>query len=265
MRASVVKRAGRRLYYGLFCALLVLPAAYVMICGFLGSLYPGRWGSLSLEHLASVLRSERIVSSLLQSGSLAIASSAVALASGLLMLTTWRYWEVRHGESAWKLASIPVVYPDILWGLGLLLVVRWGMADTGFMLLVLVHSAFNCALAYLILRPAVVGIPESRLEAARDLGAGYGLTVGKVMVPEILPTALGAFALCFVFSFDDFLLTFLLSGPSVETVPLFLYGKWKYGAAGQVVGLASASALFSAVVVLAVWKWAGVSKEMEFA
>lgn len=239
-----------------------LPSFFILISGFFGEISIAKWQRFSFDSFVGVFSDSEMLSALYQSILIAMLSSLLGICLAFLFLAASRMLETREVGLISRFIYLPISFPDIVWALGCLILAKWGFMKTGFSMVLLVHITFNLALAYLIIRPSVTAIGQEKIEAARDLGSPWGYVLFFVVLPEVFPTLLAGIALCFIFSFDDFVLTFLLGGTEVQTVPLYLYGKLKYGASEEVIGLASLTTILGICGVILAW-FITTSKNLE--
>lgn len=232
----------------LLLASVLIPTGIVLLAGLFGEIFPARWHQLQLSSLLSASRSPAVRGAIAQSLWLAAASSLFATSLAYVHCCA-RAMAGRNATSrASSLATVPIFFPDVVWALGLLLLIRHQVVQPGRALTLLVHVVFNCALALALVSRLFTDDIQHLVDAARDFSMSLRATA-SALFRELAPGLLATIALTFAFSFDDFVLTYMLRTPDVETVPLLLYGRWKFGASGEVVAVASMAALLSLSLV----------------
>ena len=92
----------------------------------------------------------------------------------------------------------------------------------------------------------------SLIEAAQDLGASPFQAFWKVKLPLLGPTILSSFLVCFILSFDDFLISYFVNGVGSDTLPIKLYSAMKTGISPQLNALATIMALISGGLLIAI-------------
>lgn len=105
---------------------------------------------------------------------------------------------------------------------------RWGLADT-FLGVALAHSVGALPLVLRGATAAFEQLDPAQEQAARDLGAGWLRRAATIVLPQAAPGIAGAAALAFLFSMDEFTVTFLISGVRYSTLPLRLYSALSQG------------------------------------
>jgi spermidine/putrescine transport system permease protein len=99
----------------------------------------------------------------------------------------------------------------------------------GLFTIFLAHTTFCISYVTLVILSRLQNFDFSVMEAALDLGASGWQITRKVFIPMIAPALLAAALLSFTISFDDFVITFFVTGPGSTTLPIYVYGMIKYG------------------------------------
>jgi spermidine/putrescine transport system permease protein len=197
----------------------------------------------TLEWYGRVLANPRITSATLASVGVAALSAAISVA--LAMLAGWGLARHKVPGRKWVEAAIlmPLTVSYLVVGLGLM-VSYSGVIPKSLPLVIIGHVVLNLPLAFAILY-VQFDRDQARLEmAARDLGATEAQVFWRVTVPSLKVALIAAFALCFTFSWDEFIVAFLLSGFD-PTLPVVIWGLLRTGldpqtnAAGTLVFLVS--------------------------
>lgn len=206
----------------------------------------------TLEWYGRVLANPRISSATLASVGVAALSAAISVA--LAMLAGWGLARHKVPGRKWVEAAIlmPLTVSYLVVGLGLM-VSYSGTIPKSLPLVIIGHVVLNLPLAFAILY-VQFDRDQARLEmAARDLGATEAQVFWRVTVPSLKVALIAAFALCFTFSWDEFIVAFLLSGFD-PTLPVVIWGLLRTGldpqtnAAGTLVFLVSVA--FALIVEL---------------
>jgi spermidine/putrescine transport system permease protein len=111
--------------------------------------------------------------------------------------------------------------------------------DLGIPTIVIAHVVYNTSIVALIVRARLVGMDRTLDEAAADLGATPLQTLRRVTIPLLYPAILAGALLAFTFSFDDFVLTFFVSGASSTTLPLRIFSMLRFGVSPVVNAIAT--------------------------
>ncbi len=206
----------------------------------------------TLEWYGRILANPRITSATLASVGVAAISAGISVS--LAMLAGWGLARHKVPGRRWIEAAIlmPLTVSYLVVGLGLM-VSYSGIIPKSLPLVVIGHVVLNLPLAFAILY-VQFDRDQARLEmAARDLGASEAQVFWRLTVPSLKVALVAAFALCFTFSWDEFIVAFLLSGFD-PTLPVVIWGLLRTGldpqtnAAGTLVFLVSVT--FALIVEL---------------
>lgn len=135
------------------------------------------------------------------------------------------------------LLYLPVVIPEITQGISLLIffnliydfigTITGSRGQGGFATIIIGHVAFCLSYVAIVVRARLADMNPRLEEAARDLGANEWTTFWRITFPLILPGVISGALLAFTLSFDDFVISFFISGVGTTTLPVFVYGLLK--------------------------------------
>lgn len=205
-------------------AFLHVPMLVLIAFSFNDSKFSTEWTGFTLHWYARLLERDDILPAL--KGSLLVGGLSTFFAT--ILGTLLAMGLARHrfrGRSALEgLVYVPVVTPEIVCGISLLLLFVAMGVQLGFTTIVLAHTAFNISFVTVVVRARLEGMDRSLEEAALILGADEWTTFWRVTVPQLWPGILSGALLAFTMSFDDFVITSLVSGPGSATLPIVVYG-----------------------------------------
>ena len=148
----------------------------------------------------------------------------------------------------------PIIIPEMVIGLAfLLLFVAVGL-PRGFFTLFLAHTTFGLCFVAATVQARLSGFDTSLEEASHDLSASRWQTFWRITLPLILPAVVSGWALAFVLSFDDLIISSLVSGPGATTLPMRIYSQVRLGVTPEV-NAASTLMVLAATTVLAIGVW----------
>lgn len=160
---------------------------------------------------------------------------------------------LRKGLSG--LSALSMSLPELVLGLSLLCwFVLLGL-PLGFTTVTIAHVTLTLPFATLAIGVRLQALDESLREAARDLGANEGAVFRRVTLPLLRPALLSTFLLCFLLSFDDFLVTFFTGGAGSDTLPVTLYARMKTGLSPKLHALSTLTLAVSAVLAMLLLRW----------
>ena len=177
-------------------------------------------------------------------------ASITALTSGCLGLASahlvTRKLSMKSGMLYGFLVSIPCLVPLLVCGFALLVYYRQtGLIGTKFGI-VIAHTCFTSPFAFAIIRNAYYGLNMELEYAARNLGASESQVMIRVVVPQLAQAIVGAAAVAFLFSWDEFILAWFVGGFH-KTIPTAIYGALGTAYAPSINALATLSMTISIV------------------
>jgi ABC-type spermidine/putrescine transport system permease subunit II len=228
---------------------LYLPLAFLILQAFLVD--PHDWSSgFTLHWLIALVKGGTLWGPLLTSLEIGILSAGLAVtlgtlgAVGLTPLSAWLPVPLQ------LLIVLPILLPEVITGLSLLLFFLLCRIELGFFTVVIAHASFSASFVYFIMVEQLRKLDPQMGEAAEDLGARPSEIFWKVTLPNILPGIMGSWLLAFTLSFDDFLISFFTSGADLTTLPLKIYSLMKMGFSPELNGLSFLMICISTVLVL---------------
>lgn len=132
------------------------------------------------------------------------------------------------------LTLLPLLLPEIVFGLGLLVWFVLLKISLGSLSLVLAHVTFSVSYVFLTVTARMKLVDLAVEDAARDLGAAPFQILTTIYLPMLAPSLMAGWVMAFALSFDDFLISFFTAGPDTVTLPLALYSSIKFGVSPSV-------------------------------
>ncbi len=229
---------------------IYLPIILVLAFSFNDSRLVTVWAGFSLKWYGILFQNTQLLQSALLSFKLAFLSASAATALGVLAaLTIVRVKEFRGKSLFGFLVLAPIIIPEMVIGLAFLLLFVAIDLPRGFFTLFLAHTTFGLCFVATTVQARLSGFDTSLEEASSDLGAGGLQTFWKITFPLILPGIMSGWALAFVLSFDDLIISSLVTGPGATTLPMRLYSQMRLGVTPEV-NAASTLMVLAAVLVL---------------
>jgi len=233
-----------RIHTLLVLVFLYLPIAVIVVLSFNQSRFGVQWRGFTTAWYEKLFHNPRIALYAENTLVVALVSTLIATVLGtLLALGLYRY-RFRGKGLLRFLLYVPVVIPDIVMGVALLLFFAWIREATGFfrlslLTIILGHVTYQLAYVALVVRSRLASLDPALEEAAADLGAGGFATFRYVTFPLIWPGVLAGALLAFSLSLDDFVITFFTAGPGSTTLPLYIFGSVKRGVTPEIHALSS--------------------------
>lgn len=232
-----------KLYLVLILLLLYLPILVVVLYSFNASKSSAAWGGFTLDWYRSLFSTSKYTGPLLNSLLVAVLSVGGAAVIGTLAAVGTASRAFKTKGIFESVAMIPIMIPEIILGMALLSVFSLAGVPMGMTAIILGHVTFCIPYIYLVVRGRLRGIDKSVLEAARDLGASPLRTFFTITVPLLAPAIGGGCLLAFAMSFDDVIISFFLSAPGSDMLPVKVYSSLKLGLTPEI------NALFSLMLL----------------
>lgn len=221
---------------------LYLPLVVLVIYSFNSSRLVTIWGGLSTQWYSKLLHNEQILDAVWLSIRIALCSAAAAVILGTLAgYALARIKRFRGSTLFTGMVSAPMVMPDIITGLSMLLLIiqvqmflqNSGLDvlyfERGFFTIWLGHTTLCMAYVTVIIRSRLTELDQSLEEAAKDLGARPLKVFFLITLPSIAPAIASGFLLSITLSLDDLVIASFLSGPGSSTLPMIIFSKIKLG------------------------------------
>ena len=180
----------------------------------------------------------------------ALTSALMATILGTLAAVGTNRYSFRLRTLVSTMSSIPMILPEIVVGVSLLVFFAGVGLDLGLTSVWIAHTTFNIPFVYLLVSARLEESDPIIIEAAKDLGASELQTLMRVIIPMALPGVASAFLTAVTLSLEDFVITFFVSGPGATTLPLYIYSMIRFGVSPVVNAL---SAVMVAGTVLLVY------------
>ncbi|MDH3672724.1 MAG: ABC transporter permease [Gammaproteobacteria bacterium] len=146
------------------------------------------------------------------------------------------------------LVFMPMIIPDIVLGLALLIYFVTLGGELGLITIIIGHCTFLGSYVFIVVSARLAGMDQTFEEASADLGANRFVTFRRVTLPLITPGVVGGALLAFIISMDDLVITYFIAGVDSTTLPVFIYGMLRRGIKPEINAIASLMILFSLVV-----------------
>lgn len=229
---------------------IYLPIFLVMVFSFNESRLVTVWAGFSLKWYATLFQNTQLLQSALLSLKLGVLSATAATILGVFAALTLVRVPWFRGKGAFGfLVLAPIIIPEMVIGLAFLLLFVAIDLPRGFFTLFLAHTTFGLCFVTTTVQARLSGFDISLEEASADLGATAQQTFWRVTLPLIMPGVLSGWALAFVLSFDDLIISSLTTGPGATTLPMRIYSQVRLGVSPEI-NAASSLMILTAIIIL---------------
>lgn len=226
------KRAGRR--WGNVFAVAVftfiyIPIAMMVLFSFNDQRTNYYWNGFTLEWYKYLFTESDLWGYLVVSLIVAVASVILSLAVGVLGAMGLMRFEFRLKKLISNSLYIPIVIPEVVLGISLLMLFEVAHFPLGYWSMILAHTTFCIPFVVIIMRGRMAGMDMSVEEASMDLGANRITTFFKITLPMLVPGILSSAFMSFTLSIDDVIITNFVTGPYATTLPIKILSMVKVG------------------------------------
>jgi spermidine/putrescine transport system permease protein len=236
-----------RLYTILVYVFMFAPIAAVIILSF----NPEQFGSFPMKGFSfkwylKLARNEPILLAFKNSLILGSLTSVLVTAIGIPAAMAFIRYEFPGKNTLNTLLLAPIMIPEVILGVALLLFIRWMQQPKSFLLLLIGHVVITLPYVLLVVQARLVSIKREYEEAALSLGAGPLQTFKEITLPLLTPAILAGMLFSFTISFDDVTATLFWATASMQTVPVKIFGMLRNSVSPEI------NALGTVMVVLTI-------------
>ena len=238
-----------RLYTIAIYVFMFLPVAVVVLLSFNSS----QFGSFPMEGLSfrwfiRLWENDAIVRAFRVSIVLGALTSAISTTIGILASLALVRYRFPGKNAVTTLLIAPLLIPEVVLAVALLLFLRWLELPKSFALLLLGHVIFTLPFVVLVVQARLVAIKPEYEEAALSLGANPVQTFFAVTLPLLMPAVLAGMLFAFTMSFDDITGTMFWKPGGVETVPTQIFAMLRHSISPEINALGTVMIVFTVVL-----------------
>ncbi|WP_221028976.1 ABC transporter permease [Actomonas aquatica] len=200
-----------------------LPIGMLIVQSFNAAKFGGQWNGFSFRWYEELWARTDIHQAAWNTLLIALLSTLLSVVLGALAAWCIHHFKTRTQRVHYGLIYAPLVVPDILMGLSLLFLFVNVGAQLSLTTIVLAHTTFCLSYVTLVMLGRLQDFDPAMIEAAQDLGAGWGTIIRRILLPLLGPGLAAGALLAFTLSIDDFVITFLVSGPGNTTLPVKIF------------------------------------------
>ena len=211
-------------------AFLYLPIAILVIYSFNASRLVTIWGGWSLVWYRELLHDDAVLRAAWVSLRVAALSASAATVLGTLAAVALTRLGRFRGRLLFSgMVYAPLVMPEVITGLSLLLLFVAFDVDRGFWTIAIAHTTLTMCFVTVIVQSRLVTFDRSLEEAAMDLGCPPAKTFVTITLPLIAPAIAAGWMLAFSLSLDDLVIASFTTGPGATTLPIRIYSEVRLG------------------------------------
>ncbi len=223
MRKSKLQKISPVLMIAIALIFFYLPIVLTIIFSFNSSRSLTSWSGFSLQWYQNLFHDRSIISAVTTTVSIALISTIIATIVGTISAIGISNSKPIIKEIVLNINNLPILNPDIVTAISLMLLFTTLSITKGFMTMLLAHIAFCIPYVILSVLPKLRRLDPNIAEAAMDLGATPWQALIKVIVPQIMPGIISGALIAFTMSFDDFVISYFVTGNGVRNISILVY------------------------------------------
>lgn len=214
---------------------LYLPIILLVIYSFNESRLVTVWAGFSTKWYGELFQNQGILDAAWVTVRVGLISATVATVLGTLAAVALVRYTRFHGRTLFTgMVYAPLVMPEVITGLSLLLLFVSINFARGFWTVTLAHITFSLCFVAVVVQSRLVSFDRSLEEAAQDLGCPPFQAFMKVTLPVIFPAVISGWMLAFTLSLDDLVIASFTSGPGATTLPMKIYSQVRLGVTPEI-------------------------------
>lgn len=232
-------------------AFLYLPIVVLVIYSFNASRLVTVWGGWSLRWYTEFFNDGAMIEAASMSLRVAAASATIATLLGTLAAVALSRGERFRGRTLFSgMLYAPLVMPEVITGLSLLLLFVALNAERGFWTVTIAHTTLTMCFVAVVVQSRLTSLDRSLEEAAMDLGCNPGRAFLAVTLPLIAPAIAAGWMLAFTLSLDDLVIASFTTGPGSATLPIRIYSEVRLGVKPEINAICTLIVGFIAIIIV---------------
>ncbi|MFA6815525.1 MAG: ABC transporter permease [Lentisphaeria bacterium] len=206
-----------------------LPIILLVVNSFNLSRTGGSWDGFTLKWYAKLWNAKYVWTALKNTLFVAFFATIISTIIGTTAAFALHLYKGKFQKTHYCLIYTPLVIPEILLGISLLLFFVSVKIDLGFTTMIIAHVTFCVSYVTMAVLSRLQDFDMTILEASRDLGANTWQSTTHILLPMVMPGMLAGALLAMTLSVDDFVISFFVAGPGSTTLPIQIYSMIKRG------------------------------------
>lgn len=250
MKSSLLKKLPSASYLTLIFLFFYVPIGVLILYSFNDAQYSLLWRGFSLRWYQELFTDKDLWVAVWHSLVLGIMAASVAMCIGTVAAVSLYRYLFLGRNFLYGLIFILILSPDIVMGISLLILFSFLKISLGFWSLLLAHISFCIPFVVVTVYSRIISFDAFIFEAAKDLGANDTVIFFRIILPLLWPAMMAGWLLSFTLSLDDVIISYFVTGPGFEILPLKIYSMVRLGVKPEINALCTV--LFGLTLVLVV-------------
>lgn len=240
----------RNSFFVIIYIYLYIPIVILILNSFNKSRFGNVWNGLTIDWYKTLWTNTNLLEAALHSLVIATTSATFATLMGLITAVVLFRYKFKWKPFIGGIIFVIMMLPDIVMAISLLLLFVFLKIPLGFFSLFFSHVIFCLPFVVIVVYSRLKDFDLKILEAAIDLGASEFRILQKIIFPLALPAIIASWLLSFMLSIDDVVVSFFVTGPNYEVLPLKIYSMVKTGTSPEINVLITIFLLLSFILFL---------------
>jgi spermidine/putrescine transport system permease protein len=238
------------LYVGLVFLFFYIPILVLIVLSFNSAQYSSLWHGFTLSWYQLLSHDNTLRTVTRNSLLLSTLSATLATFIGTVSAVALFRFQFAGKRLLQALVFILIMMPDIIMGIALLVMFSFLKIPLGFFTLLLAHATFCIPFSLATIYARITDMNKHLFDAAKDLGANDLTIFVKIIFPLLLPAIAASWLLSFTISIDDVIISFFVSGPDFQILPLQIYSMIRSGITPELNALCTVLFVATLIIVL---------------
>lgn len=216
-------RIGSKVLMGLIALFFYLPIIYMIVFSFNGAKSLSKFTGFSLKWYGMMIQNHTMIEAIYYTVLVAIIATIVSTVIGTMASIGLSNSRKILKQIVNNINNLPIMNPEIVTAIGLMLFFTSIGVEKGFITMLLSHIAFCIPYVMLSVTPRLRRLDPNLADAAMDLGATPLYALWKVIIPELMPGIVAGALIAFTMSFDDFIISYFVTGNGVNNISILVY------------------------------------------
>lgn len=217
------KRTYSKIYLVLLMIFFYLPILYTVVFSFNSSRSLTHFSGFSLRWYQKMFHNATMMNSIFYTIAIAVLATLISTIVGTITAIGLSKSKRLIKSVVAQINDLPIMNPEIVTAIGLLMFFSALGVRKGFVSLLLAHIMFCIPYVILSVSPKLRSLDPNLADAALDLGATPWQALTKVIVPQIKPGIISGALIAFTMSFDDFIISYFVTGNGVNNISILVY------------------------------------------
>ena len=217
------KKIGSKIFMILMMIFFYAPIVYIIIFSFNSSRSLTNFDGFSLRWYEKMFNDRTMMESVVYTIVIAVVSTIISTVVGTITSIGLSKSRPVLKKTVEQINNFPIMNPEIVTAIGLLMFFSALGVKKGFGTLLLAHVMFCIPYVMLSVTPKLRSLDPNLADAAMDLGATPWQALTKVIVPQVMPGIISGALIAFTMSFDDFVISYFVTGNGVSNISILVY------------------------------------------